>query len=72
MDSIGEDGSAVAARLDVVTRIEGVTYYLDVSIVDPLTDDPVLLSRRAGRDGLAAVAMEDHKRRRYRPGVTPL
>ena len=65
-------GDVQQARLDIATRIGDTTFLLDVAVVDALSTDAALLRQRAARDGLAAKAAEDRKRRRYGPAVTPL
>ena len=65
------DGSWTQARLDIVVPIASTTYYLDITVVDPLSDNAALLRQRARKDGAAAEDAADDKLRKY-PGATTI
>ena len=51
--------------------IAGTTYYVDLTVVDPLSDNAALLRQRARKDGAAAEDAADDKLRKY-PGATAI
>ena len=65
-------GKWVRSRMDLIARVDGRRWHLDVTIVDADSKDPARRRQRAARDGLAAAAAEDDTRRRYGSGVVPL
>ena len=51
----------------------GISYLIDVAIVDVLSTDAALECQRAKRDGAAALTMEDKKRVKYPgPNIVPI
>ena len=58
------DGSWTQARLDVVVPVAGTTHYVDITIVDALSDNPALIRQRARKDGAAAENAADDKLRK--------
>ena len=59
------DGTWTQARLDVVVPVAGQTHYVDITVVDPLSDNASLLRQRARKDGAAAEDAADDKLRKY-------
>ena len=65
------NGTLTQARLDIIVAISGITYYIDITIVDALSDNAALLRQRARKDGAAAEDAADAKLRKY-PGATTI
>jgi hypothetical protein len=55
----------VEARLDIIVPIGETTYYVDVTVVDPLSEDSALERQRAKKPGAAAMTAEDRKLQKY-------
>ena len=66
---VGEMGrNGAVARLDVAVTIPGRTAnFLDVAVVDSLSDSVGIELQRAEKPGAAAAAMEREKRSKYGP-----
>ena len=65
------NGSWTQARLDVVVPIARLTYFVDITVVDPLSSNAALLRQRARKDGAAAEDAADDKLRKY-PGASTI
>ena len=65
------NGTWTQARLDIVVPIASTVYYVDITVVDPLSNNAALLRQRARKDGAAAEDAADDKLRKY-PGATTI
>ena len=72
LDYRNDAGDWVEARMDSVVTLQGKICLLDVTYADVRTSDAVRLAARLRRDGAAARAAEDRKRRRYGSSVVPV
>ena len=71
-DRVNADESVNEARLDIAVCCNGRSWLLDVTIVGAFSSDAGKQRQRAAKDGAAALAAEDAKRRRYPgPNVVP-
>ena len=65
LDRTTPDGGPIESRLDLVVTYHGRTTWLDAVVTDPWCSDPSTRRARLNRDGAAAEAAEQTKRRRY-------